>query len=98
MPSIIINGIVSNRDKQPYVQILTEQGMIVQLSMNEARSVAMDILRMASRTEADAMILKFFDKAEFPNGAAAALMHDFREFRSELDAEEIQKRETDPDA
>ncbi len=43
---------------------------------------------MASRTEADAMVLKFFDKEEYPSGAAAAVMVAFRDFRAELDEED----------
>jgi len=82
-----VNGIVAVRDKRPYVQLSTDQGIVVQLSMSDARQVAMDILQMAARTEADAMILKFFDKAEFPEGASAALMKEFRDFRAELDKE-----------
>jgi len=82
-----VNGIVAARDKKPYVQLSTEKGIVVQLSMSEARQVAMDILVMAARTEADAMILKFFKKSEFPDAAAAALMREFRDFRAELDRE-----------
>jgi hypothetical protein len=82
-----VNGIVAARDKQPYIQLSNENGMIAQLSMAEAQQVAMDILVMAARTEMDAMVLKFFDKAEFPPGAGAALMQDLREFRAALDQE-----------
>lgn len=82
-----VNGIVAVRDKKPYIQLSNDNGMIAQFSMSEARQVAMDILQMAGRTEADAMILKFFKKAEFPMGAAEALMQEFRDFRAELDSE-----------
>jgi len=86
-----VNGIVAARNKKPYIQLSTEKGILVQLSMSEARQVAMDILQMAGRTEADAMVLKFFDRSEFPEEAAAALMQEFRDFRAELD-KEIPKR------
>jgi len=98
MAHIIINGIVSHRDTKPYIQIMTEQGVISQLSMADARNIAMNIMQMCARTEADAMIWKFFAKADFPESAGAALMKDFRDFRSELDAEAIETAETDPDA
>lgn len=89
-----VNGVVAVRNKKPYVQVSTEKGMVAQFSMSEARQVAMDILQMAARTEADAMILKFFEKSEFPSGAAAALMQEFRDFRAGLD-QEIAERPPD---
>src|SRR5262245_49462564 len=89
MSNFWVNGIVSQRDKKPYVQLSNDKGIIAQLSMAEARQVAMDILVMCSRTEADAMILKFFEKKEFPEGAAGHLMVEFRDFRADLDDEEL---------
>lgn len=89
MADFWVNGIVSARDKQPYVQLSNEKGMIAQLSMAQARQIAMDMLVMCSRTEADAMLLKFFDKHEFPSGAGAALMVEFRDFRAAIDDEEV---------
>lgn len=83
-----VNGIVAQRDKMPYIQLSTENGLVVQLTIAQARQVAADILQMSARTEADAMILKFFDKQDFPPGAGAALMDQFRDFRAELDRED----------
>jgi len=97
MASIMVNGIVAARDKQPYLQLSNEDGMIAQLSMAQARNIAHDILVMCSRTEADAMILKFFTKAEFPENAAGALMVDFRDFRAQLDEEALETFRNDPD-
>jgi hypothetical protein len=93
-----VNGVVAMRNKQPYVQLSNENGLIGQFTMAEARKIAQDILVMASRTEADAMIIKFFDKAEFPTGAAAALMNDFRDFRMGLDEEKVDGSYGDPEA
>ena len=90
MANFWVNGIVAVRDKQPYIQLGNEKGMIAQLSMAQARKIAMDILVMCSRTEADAMIIKFFDKMEYPTGAAAAVMQEFRDFRHGLDMEKIE--------
>jgi hypothetical protein len=70
--------------------------MICQLSMAEARNVANDILSLCARTECDAMIFKFFNKMEFPEAAAGALMQDFRDFRAELDTEFVQKSMDNP--
>ena len=53
----------------------------------EAKNFANDILVMCSRSEADAMIHKFFNKQELPLHAATLIMHEFREFRMELDAQ-----------
>ena len=92
---ISVEGIVAARDKRPYV-VMFFNGQRTQLTIADARNVAMDILQMASRTEADAMILKFFDKAEFPDGAAAALMVEFRGFRLELDTEPIETSCSEP--
>lgn len=93
---IMINGLVSARDFEPYVQIDVD-GHLVQLSMAQARNIARDIERMCARTEADAMIHRFFSKQDFPSGANAAVMLEFREFRSRLDAEEVETSESDPD-
>lgn len=86
----IVNGLVAARDKQPYIQILTGDGIIGQFSMAEARQVAHDILTMCARTEADAMIHSFFARQGFPENAGAALMMEFREFRARLDDEGVE--------
>jgi hypothetical protein len=90
MSDFWVNGIVSQRDKQPYIQLSNEKGIIAQLTMGQARQIAHDMLVMASRTEADAMILKFFDKSDFPPAAAGAMMVEFRDFRAALDDEAIE--------
>jgi hypothetical protein len=90
MADFWVNGIVSNRDKQPYIQLSNEKGMIAQLSMVQARQIAMDILVMASRTECDAMVLKFFSKFELPEQAAGAMLVEFRDFRAALDDEKLE--------
>jgi hypothetical protein len=89
MADFWVNGVVAARDKQPYIQLSNEKGILAQMSMAEARQVAHDILVMCSRTEADAMILKFFDKEEFPKNAGPLIMMDFRDFRAALDDEAI---------
>lgn len=91
LPQQIIGvlGIVSDRDMKPYVQITDEMGKLYQLSVTEARQIAMDILVSASRAEADAMILTFFKIHELPLEAATQLMIDFRNFRANLDEETV---------
>lgn len=94
--SILISGVVSVKDKRPYLH-MDYDGHLIQLSMAEARDHAKDILTACGYAEADAMILKFFDKQHFPDGAALALMKDFRDFRAALEDEEIEKIRVDPD-
>lgn len=91
MAEFWVNGIVSNRDKKPYIQLSNENGIFSQLSMSEARQVANDIMLMASRTEADAMLLKFFGGLDLGENAAAQLMLQFRDYRAELDAEKAER-------
>jgi len=93
MSDFWVNGIVAVRDGKPYVQLSNEKGMIARLSMSQTRQIAMDMLQMAARTEADAMIHKFFAKENFPQEAANVVMLDFREFRAELDAEKAERSE-----
>lgn len=92
-----VAGIVAARNLKPYVQLANGQRTIAQLTIAEARNVAFDILTQAHNAEADAMILKFFDKADFPRGAAAALMKDFRDFRAQLENEKVTRSYSDPD-
>lgn len=91
-----VEGIVAHRDKQPYVVLLKDGEKIAQMSMAAARNVAHDILTMCARTEADAMIFKFFGEHELPEQAAAALMQEFRTFRFELDSEHVETWQAEP--
>lgn len=97
MAGIWVNGIVAVRDKQPYIQLSNENGMVAQLSMAQARHVAMDILQMSARTEADAMIHDFFGRNQFPRGAGEELMMMFRDFRAKLDDEKVERSRENPD-
>jgi hypothetical protein len=89
-----VNGIVAVRDGIPYIQLSNEKGMIAQLTMSQARQVANDIVIMCSRSEADAMIFKFFNKFELPEQAAGLLMQEFRDFRFELDEDKPERTES----
>jgi hypothetical protein len=97
MAHFVVDGIVAARDKRPYVRLFADGQQVAQLSMAQARKIAADIVQMAARTEADAMVLRFFDKAEFPPAAGAALMVDFREYRKELDEEPVEGTLVNPD-
>ena len=87
--NITVEGIVAVRDKQPYVVVRIDDAR-AQLSLATARHIANDILLQATRIEADAMMVKFFDRMEFPEGALAAIMLEFRDFRQKLDDERIE--------
>jgi hypothetical protein len=87
---ISVEGIVARRDKMPYILLFRDGDPIGQLSMGQARKVAHDILTMCARTEADAMIHKFFKSRGAPDVASAECMLDFRVFRHELDSEPVE--------
>ena len=90
MSQMLIGGVVAQRDKKPYLQISNENGLILQLTMAEARRVAHDILVTCSRIEADAMIQQYVNE-ELGGGeeAGVTVMRLFREFRMELDGEVV---------
>jgi len=95
---IIVNGIVAKRDLQPYIQLMNEDGSTLgQLTMAMARAVAADIVQMCARTEADAMILKFFKEHGLAEEAAGALLIGFRDFRLALDQEKLERWAENPD-
>jgi hypothetical protein len=94
---IFVDGIVSARNNKPYVRI-TVNGEKAQLTIAEAHKIANDLLKIAARTEADAMILQFFDHHELPAGAGAALMMEFRYFRERQDTKPVEETTTDPDS
>jgi hypothetical protein len=91
MADFWVNGIVSNRDQQPYLQLSTEKGMIAQLSMGQARQIAMDMLVQCSRCEMDAMLVRWMkEKVEAPEAAVGSALVTFRDYRAELDDEKIE--------
>ena len=92
-----VQGIVSHRDKQPYVQLANGERMIAQLTIAQARTIAKDIVVSASYAEADAMLHRFFIARDLPMEALAALMMDFRDFRHALSMEKLVTGHSDPD-
>jgi hypothetical protein len=93
MSDFWVNGIVSHRDKKPYIQLSNEKGMISQLTMGQARQIAMDILQMCARTEADAMLNNFMSQSgNFDERAGAMLMLAFRDYRAEIDQEVVDRK------
>ena len=93
-----VDGIVAQRNKEPYVRLLNDGQPVAQLTMSQARKIANDILLMASRTEADAMLVRFFEQIyEAPPAAIHALMHEFRMYRLALDEDKAEGSYSDPD-
>ena len=93
-----VNGIVSQRDKQPYVQLSNERGIVAQMTMAQARNVALDILQMSARTEMDAMLLRFCNEKLEHEEVGEQMMMLFSEYRMQLDQEKVERAHQDPDS
>jgi hypothetical protein len=94
---IFVDGIVSMRDKEPYVRI-TLNGERAQLEIASAHKIAVDLIKVAARTEADAMLIQFFGQNEFPAGVSIALMQEFRRYRQEQDEKPVEQSVVDPES
>lgn len=94
---IFVDGIVAQRNQEPYVR-LTVNGEKAQLNIAEAKKIALDLFSVAARTEADAMVLRFFSVRDFPNGMGAEIMMDFRYFRQMQDEKPVTATDVDPDS
>ena len=92
-----VQGIVAQRDGQPYVQMANGERMIGQFTVAEARSIAQDLITCASYAEADAMLHRFFKKLDLSMEALGALMIEFREFRHEQAMKTVETSYSDPD-
>jgi hypothetical protein len=98
-PQIIsVDGIVAGRDKEPYVRLLKDGEPFAQMTIAQAQKVALDILVMASRSEADAMLVRFFEnELTAPKEAILAMLMEFRLFRFALDSAKAEGSHHDPD-
>lgn len=91
--SIFVLGIVSQRDKRPYVQLSDTNGMLAQVTANQARSIASDLYTMASRAEMDAIFLRFMtEKVGIGDDRAGMAMVDLRNYRHDLDMSDEAER------
>jgi hypothetical protein len=93
---VFVDGIVAARNGEPYVR-LTVNGEKVQLTIAEAHKIAVDLLKSSARTEADAMLFRFFENQKFPRETAGALMMEFRYFRQRQDEKEVEQSIVDPE-
>jgi hypothetical protein len=94
---VFVDGIVSARDTEPYVRLMVN-GEKAQLTVADAHKIATDLVKVAARTEADAMVLAFFTSQDFPPGAGAAIMQEFRWFRERQDKKPVASVTVDPDS
>jgi hypothetical protein len=94
---VFVDGIVAQRNHEPYVRLVVN-GEAAQLSIAEAHKIAHDLLIIAARTEADAVVLGFFSDQKFPTGAAAAVMQQFRFFRLRQDEKPVEGKVVDPES
>lgn len=94
---INVDGIVAVRNGEPYVR-LTVNGERAQLTIAEAKKIATDLFSLTARTEADAMIWKFFKDRDLPLEGAALLMQEFRVFRQRQDEMPVEQTVADPDS
>jgi hypothetical protein len=94
---VFVDGIVAARDTEPYVRLIIN-GEKAQLNIAEAHKIATDIIKVAARSEADAMLYRFFTGNQFPPGAAAMLMQDFRYYRQTQDDKKVESTIVDPDS
>jgi hypothetical protein len=86
MPAINFQAIVSGRNQEPYVQILLDDKM-AELTPDEARSFALQLLIAAESAIGDAFLVHFMGSiAEQPSEHAVMLLRAFRDYRSDLRA------------
>jgi hypothetical protein len=87
MPDINFQSIVSGRDQLPYVQVMVDDKM-VQLTPEEARSFALQLMVAAESAIGDAFLMHFMggmkpEDAEHQQSLGALLVA-FRDYRSDL--------------
>jgi hypothetical protein len=87
---------IERATKEPVVVFDVGDQRIAGMSVAQARHIAADIVQACARAEADAMIFRFFEEQEYPEGAANALMLEFRNFRRALDSELVERSMSEP--
>jgi hypothetical protein len=91
MPQITVTTLYGYKNKKPLVQIelprsarATPKGRpMVQLSIDEARDLAMNIMQGAESAIQDAFIVEFFGEILEDERKAAAILNDFRQRRAD---------------
>jgi hypothetical protein len=88
MPDLLLNAIVSGRNKEPYVQIMLG-GKAAQLTPDEARSFALQLMVCAEAATSDAFLVHFMGGlGEGPDHDAmmGQLLASFRDYRDSMRA------------
>lgn len=92
--NILVTSLVASRDQSPRIDItFVDKDVRIQLSAEEARSFALNILGCANGAYCDAFIVNFLMEKVFNSGdpmdlqKATMVMADFRVFRDNLKKE-----------
>jgi hypothetical protein len=89
MPSILLNAIVSGQNQAPFVHVLIDEKMI-QLTPDEARSPALQVMTVAEAATGDAFLVHFMGgvgKGDTEHESQmGALLHAFRDYRMNMRA------------
>jgi hypothetical protein len=86
---IEVQSIVSAADRTAYVQI---RGAVGQMTPDEARDLALNLLQAAEAAQTDALILRFVrDALDGDERAAAVLLGELRQMRGEAQRQDWRK-------
>ena len=88
--NLLVTGLVSSRDHTPRIQIDDANGRrIAQMDAEDAIHLALDIIKMAEATMADALLVKwchvYLKEGNDADHMAVQLLQLFRDFRAELE-------------
>jgi len=89
--NILVTSIISHRDKAPRVDIQFNDKQHVQLEVEAAIKIGLDIIHVAMGAYADAFLFNWFTKKVFVDDTekttqiAGAMLIDFREYREKLE-------------
>lgn len=88
-PKQVVFHVTSNfghRTQKPFVMVTVgEQDFMAQMSPDEARALAMNLLQCADASETDAFLVTFLRKRVGANDqAVVGILQDFREWRAQL--------------
>lgn len=88
-PKQVVFHVTSNfghRTQKPFVMVTVgEQDFMAQMSPDEARALAMNLLQCADASETDAFLVTFLRKRVGANDqAVVGIPQDFREWRAQL--------------
>ena len=77
-----VTSLYGYKSKEPRVNFAMSGGEMVQMSPEEARSLALNLLSCADAAESDGFVVEFLrDKVRIDERASAGILNDFREWR-----------------